>query len=55
MTELYIVISDLFIGQSFVCFGQLNKVLVQGFEGDVLLGIWPDFIGMKFEGQFSVM
>lgn len=55
MAILEIIVADLFVSQSLVSLGELNKALIQVFDSLVLGGVGSNFIGVVDEGEALVV
>jgi hypothetical protein len=51
MTELYVVVAYLLVGEGLVRLCELDIVVVERLDRLVLGGVGPDFVGVEFDGK----
>lgn len=55
MTKLDKIVSNVLVGECFVCLRKLNPIITNAFNRLVLGGIWLAFIGMVYFAKASVV
>jgi hypothetical protein len=55
MAILKVVVADFLVSEGLVSLGELNKALVQRFNGLILGGVRADFIGVVDQGETLIV